>query len=77
MRLLNVDHTPEVQHWAVWALANLTKVYPAKYCLLLKDEDGLDMLTSLKDRYEKLTTTPEKHKQIIELAKIVIDQCEG
>jgi Zyg-11 protein homolog len=27
LRLLNVDHTPECQYWAVWALANLTRVY--------------------------------------------------
>lgn len=25
--LVKVYHTPECQHWAVWALANLTKVY--------------------------------------------------
>jgi Zyg-11 family protein len=25
--LTKVYHTPECQHWAVWALANLTKVY--------------------------------------------------
>ena len=27
LRLLDVFHTPQCQHWAVWALANLTKVY--------------------------------------------------
>lgn len=27
LRLLDVYHTPQCQHWAVWALANLTKVY--------------------------------------------------
>lgn len=27
LRLLDVYHTPECQHWAVWALANLTNVY--------------------------------------------------
>ena len=26
IRLLRVSHTPQCQHWAVWALANLTKV---------------------------------------------------
>lgn len=27
LRLLDVYHTPQCQHWAVWALANLTTVY--------------------------------------------------
>lgn len=27
LRLLDVYHTPPCQHWAAWALANLTKVY--------------------------------------------------
>lgn len=27
LRLLDVYHTPQCQHWAVWALANLTRVY--------------------------------------------------
>lgn len=27
LHLVNVYHTPECQRWAVWALANLTKVY--------------------------------------------------
>lgn len=27
IQLLRVYHTPECQHWSVWALANLTKVY--------------------------------------------------
>lgn len=34
LALLKVQHTPECQHWAAWALANLTSVY-RKYFLLL------------------------------------------
>ena len=26
LRLIRVEHTPQCQHWAVWALANLTRV---------------------------------------------------
>jgi Zyg-11 family protein len=26
LRLVRVEHTPQCQHWAVWALANLTRV---------------------------------------------------
>lgn len=31
--LLKAYHTPECQHWAIWALANLTTVYRKLYCL--------------------------------------------
>ena len=27
LRLVDIYHTPQCQHWAVWALANLTTVY--------------------------------------------------
>lgn len=26
LRLIRIEHTPQCQHWAVWALANLTRV---------------------------------------------------
>ncbi len=44
LRLLLVEHTPVVQHWAVWALANLCTVSPSKYCKLLEKEDGVPLL---------------------------------
>ncbi|XP_023223451.1 protein zer-1 homolog [Centruroides sculpturatus] len=69
LRLLNVDHSPEAQHWAVWALANLTRVYADKYCSLLKEEGGLQML-------EDLLLRPKPYARIKELAQITIDQCE-
>lgn len=31
LSLLNAHHTPQCQHWAVWALANLTTVYREYY----------------------------------------------
>lgn len=27
LQLAKVRHTPQCQHWAIWALANLTRVY--------------------------------------------------
>lgn len=30
--LLRKSHTPECQHWAAWALANLTRVYRESPC---------------------------------------------
>lgn len=35
LRLLDVYHTPPCQHWAAWALANLTKVYCTHAILIL------------------------------------------
>ncbi|MCL4119557.1 UNVERIFIED_CONTAM: hypothetical protein GTU68_028694 [Idotea baltica] len=62
LRLLQVQHTPECQHWAVWALANLTGVHPKKYCPLVEEEGGLKMLQTLlenspPDRIERLANT--------------------
>ncbi|XP_019873496.2 protein zer-1 homolog isoform X2 [Aethina tumida] len=66
--LVKVYHTPECQHWAVWALANLTKVYPDKYCTLIEKEGGLDLLQELIMN----SAPPEAVKH---LARIVIDNC--
>ncbi|XP_076359935.1 protein zer-1 homolog isoform X1 [Tachypleus tridentatus] len=70
LRLLHVDHTPEAHHWAVWALANLTRVYPEKYCSLIKSENGIELL-------EKLLQNPVCCKKIKDLANMVIEQCKS
>ncbi|XP_055335610.1 protein zer-1 homolog [Paramacrobiotus metropolitanus] len=49
LRLIPWAHSPASQHWACWALANLTRVYPDKYCPLLEKERGLERLQPLKD----------------------------
>ncbi|KAB7504275.1 Protein zer-1-like protein [Armadillidium nasatum] len=67
LRLLQVKHTPECQHWAVWALANLTGVHPKKYCPLVEQEGGLKML-------EELLNSSPPHT-IGRLANKVISQC--
>lgn len=68
LRLLQCEHTPEAQHWAVWALANLTQVYPGKYCPLVHEEGGIQML-------EQLVKSPKPYPRIHELAKLIINQC--
>lgn len=68
LRLLHCEHTPEAQHWAVWALANLTQVYPGKYCPLVREEGGLEML-------EQLMQNPRPYPRIHELAKLIIYHC--
>ncbi|GAB0100363.1 Protein zer-1 homolog [Sergentomyia squamirostris] len=59
---------PECQHWAIWALANLTKVYPSKYCRLVEAEHGIELL------YE-LLMHKGPYSRIKELARMVLDHC--
>ncbi|CRL08339.1 CLUMA_CG021260, isoform A [Clunio marinus] len=67
--LIKCYDTPACQIWAVWALANLTKVYPEKYCKLVEDENGTKLLMDLIDHME----TNEKLR---ELAQMVLNQCD-
>ncbi|KAG0730508.1 Protein zer-1 [Chionoecetes opilio] len=69
LRLLEVHHTPQCQHWAAWALANLTRVYPEKYCSLVEEEGGIPLL-------QALLASPTPYSRIKNLAKIVIVQCQ-
>ncbi|XP_046386506.1 protein zer-1 homolog [Ischnura elegans] len=69
MYLVQVYHTPECQHWAVWALANLTRVYPTKYCSLVEAEGGLTLL-------EEVISHSEPYPRIKELAAMVIEHCQ-
>lgn len=69
LRLLEVFSTPECQHWAAWALANLTRVYPDKYCTLVEEEGGLVLL-------EAILESPLPYARIKTLARIVIRQCQ-
>ncbi|MPC27462.1 protein zer-1 homolog [Portunus trituberculatus] len=69
LRLLEVYHTPQCQHWAAWALANLTRVYPDKYCSLVEEEGGIQLL-------QALLASPAPYSRIKILARIVIVQCQ-
>lgn len=66
LKLVECYDTPQCQHWAVWALANLTKVYPNKYCPLVEREGGLRLLGELIEH-----TKP--YQEIKNLANMVID----
>ncbi|KAK0181470.1 hypothetical protein PV327_003754 [Microctonus hyperodae] len=68
LRLLDVYHTPQCQHWAVWAFANLTNVYPAKYCSLVEAEGGIEKLN-------KLLADDRPYNRIKSLALSVILNC--
>ncbi|KAJ2954305.1 hypothetical protein O0L34_g2557 [Tuta absoluta] len=69
LSLLHAHHTPQCQHWAVWALANLTTVYPDKYCGLVEAEGGLALLN-------ELLMHPSPYGLIKTLSCIVIDNCQ-
>lgn len=49
LRLLRCNVSSEAQYWAVWALANLTRVYCSKYCPLLVEDNGIEILESLAE----------------------------
>ncbi|KAK6629017.1 hypothetical protein RUM43_002834 [Polyplax serrata] len=67
--LLKVTHTEECQYWAVWALANLTTVYRDKYCPLVLNEGGIELL-------QNVIQTEHSHRAINKLAKKVIKNCK-
>ncbi|KAK9886782.1 hypothetical protein WA026_018435 [Henosepilachna vigintioctopunctata] len=74
--LVRVYHTPQCQHWATWALANLTQVYPEKYCGLVEKEGGLELLqevinhpappTAVKMLAEMVLKNCHKYKELLE-----------
>lgn len=49
LRLLHPERSEitSSHYWAVFALANLTRVYSSKYCPLLKEEGGIPLLEEL------------------------------
>lgn len=70
LRLLQSDKvTSEAQYWAVWALANLTRVYCSKYCPLLVEDKGIEILEALIRR----EGMPSHIKQ---LASLTLYQCQ-
>lgn len=67
LRLVQAYDTPEAQHWAVWALCNLTHVYPERYCTLLEKESGVEILM-------ELVTDTRPYARIKDLALKVVNQ---
>lgn len=49
VRLLETHISAEAQYWAVFALTNLTRINPAKYCPMLLPNDGLLKLRKLTE----------------------------
>ncbi|ESP01735.1 hypothetical protein LOTGIDRAFT_139253, partial [Lottia gigantea] len=65
LRLLDKFDTPPVQHWTIWALCNLTNVYPEKYCELLENEHGPERLKSLLEDKRSETYLKDLINQIL------------
>lgn len=61
LKLVDAYHALGAQYWSVWALCNLTTVYPQKYCSLLKREGGEEYLN-------KILLSPETIPEIKDLA---------
>uniref|UniRef100_A0A1I7UJW1 Protein kinase domain-containing protein n=1 Tax=Caenorhabditis tropicalis TaxID=1561998 RepID=A0A1I7UJW1_9PELO len=66
LRLLPLYRAYASQHWAVWALANLTTTDGEKYCAYVRDEGGVPLL-------EELVGNPETTADIRSLANTVLD----
>lgn len=66
LRLLPLYHAYASQHWAVWALANLTTTDGEKYCAYVRDEGGVPLL-------EELADNPNTTSEIRRLARTVLD----
>jgi len=49
LRLLDTSVPTEAQYWAVFALANLTRINPTKYCPMLLPRDGILKLRHLTE----------------------------
>ena len=54
-----MEHTPECQLWAAWAVANLTLFDENKYCPLVEEEGGLAAITRIMEAIlrESLTSS--------------------
>ncbi|XP_053206077.1 protein zer-1 homolog isoform X2 [Panonychus citri] len=71
LRLLKAKNPVyEAQYWAVWALANLTRVYCNKYCQLLIDDGGIEILQNLLND----TNLPTHVRQLVVLTLYQVDK---
>ena len=70
IRLAGVSHTPECQLWAVWALANLTTVTPEKYCHLVEQEGGLNLVEEmLNENSDQVKTSLNQVKELAQTVR--------
>ncbi|XP_022789146.1 protein zer-1 homolog isoform X2 [Stylophora pistillata] len=68
LKLISGCDTPEIHYWATWALANLCNVEPEKYCKLVTDEGGVELL-------QDLHCSPRTSQRVRELADQTLRRC--
>lgn len=68
LKLISGCDTPEIHYWATWALANLCNVDPEKYCKLVTDEGGVELL-------QDLHCSPRTSQRVRELADQTLRRC--
>lgn len=68
LRLISGCDTTAIHHWATWALANLCTIDADKYCKLVRDEGGIELLQGLR---ENTRTSP----RVRQLAQLTLDKC--
>jgi Zyg-11 family protein len=64
--LLSENNSPEVQHWAVWAICYFTKFDKKKYCTMLTTEKGQPLL-------ETIIADPRPYAEVKELVRQILD----
>ncbi|XP_062049326.1 protein zyg-11 homolog A [Lepus europaeus] len=57
---------PEVQLWALWALCHVCSKNPSKYCKMLVEEEGFQLLCNIRDH-------KRAHPQAQQLAASILD----
>ncbi|XP_059850124.1 protein zer-1 homolog isoform X1 [Hemitrygon akajei] len=69
LRLLPQQVAPVSQHWATWALFNLTSVYPEKYCTLLIKENGIELLKGVIESDTARSETKDMAEEVIKFCE--------
>ncbi|KAK3088587.1 hypothetical protein FSP39_020920 [Pinctada imbricata] len=67
LEIVQSYNTVAAQYWGVWALCNLTYVYPEKYCDLLKKEGGIQILKEVITDSRSLTEIKKLAKTVVTL----------
>ncbi|VDN05923.1 unnamed protein product [Thelazia callipaeda] len=65
LRLIPMFDAPASQHWAIWALANLTSTDRDKYCAFVLYEGGIPLL-------EKVVSDERSSQKMRQLAEIIL-----
>lgn len=70
--LLSCFEAPEVQLWAVWAIHHVCTKNAKRYCPMLLEEGGVDMLRDM-------ITQPHTHQNVAEICRkiLTVIECEG